>query len=56
MVGEKIGNVTVSADREGFVKYLKEQIVDEVFINLPDDSAETLALTQQMLQSNAMVK
>lgn len=55
MVGEKIGNVTVSADREGFVKYLKEQIVDEVFINLPDDSAETLALTQQMLQMGITV-
>ena len=55
MVGEKIGNVTVSADRDGFVKYLKEQIVDEVFINLPDDSAETLALTQQMLQMGITV-
>ena len=55
MVGEKIGDVTVSADREGFVKYLKEQIVDEVFINLPDDSAETLALTQQMLQMGITV-
>ena len=49
MVGEKIGNVTVSADKDGFIQYLKEQVVDEVFINLPDDSAETLALTQQLL-------
>lgn len=55
MVGEKIGNVTVSADREGFVQYLKDQIVDEVFINLPDDSAETLALTQQLLQMGITV-
>ena len=55
MVGEKIGDVTVSADKDGFVKYLKEQIVDEVFINLPDDSAETLALTQQLLQMGITV-
>lgn len=55
MVGEKIGDVTVSADKDGFVNYLKEQIVDEVFINLPDDSVETLALTQQLLQMGITV-
>lgn len=55
MVGEKIGNVTVSADKEGFVPYLKEQVVDEVFINVPDDSAETLELTQQLLQMGITV-
>lgn len=55
MVGEKIGNVTVSADRDGFVSYLKEQVVDEVFINLPDDSAETLALTRQLLEMGITV-
>ena len=55
MVGQKIGNVTVSADKDGFINYLKEQVVDEVFINLPDDSAETLALTQQLLQMGITV-
>ena len=55
MVGERIGNVTVSADKDSFVGYLKEQIVDEVFINLPDDSAETLALTQKLLQMGITV-
>lgn len=55
MVGQKIGDVTVSADREGFVDYIKTQVVDEVFINLPDDSAETLALTQQLLNMGITV-
>ena len=55
MTGEKIGNVTVSADREGMVEYLKKQVVDEVFINLPDDSAQTLELTRQLLEMGITV-
>lgn len=55
MVGQKIENVTVSADRESFIDYVKSQIVDEVFINLPDDSAETLALTHRLLEMGITV-
>ena len=55
MVGQQIGGVTVSADRDGFIGYLKEQIVDEVFINLPDDSAQSLALAQQLLEMGITV-
>lgn len=55
MVGQKIGDVTVSADRDGFVEYLKTQVVDEVFINLPDDSAHTLALAKQLLEMGITV-
>ena len=55
MVGQQIGGVTVSADRDSFVDYLKEQIVDEVFINLPDDSAQSLALARQLLEMGITV-
>jgi len=37
MVGQKIKNVPVTADKDSFIEYLKSQVVDEVFINLPDD-------------------
>ena len=55
MVGEKIEGVPVTADRNSFISYVKEQIVDEVFINLPDDSAATLELTDQLLQMGITV-
>lgn len=55
MIGEKIGNVTVSADKDSFIDFIKQQVVDEVFINLPDDSAETLALTQKLLEMGVTV-
>ena len=55
MVGQQIGGVMVSADKDSFVDYLKEQIVDEVFINLPDDSAQSLALARQLLEMGITV-
>lgn len=55
MVGEKIEDVPVTADKNSFIRYIKEQIVDEVFINLPDDSAATLELTDQLLQMGITV-
>ena len=55
MVGEKIEGVTVTADRDGFIEYVKNQVVDEVFINLPDDSAATLELTNKLLEMGITV-
>lgn len=55
MVGQKIEGVTVSADRDSFIDYLKLQIVDEVFINWPDNSAEALALAQELLKMGITV-
>lgn len=49
MVGEKIDGVTVSADRDGLIDYVKSCVVDEVFINIPDDSKYTLELTKMLL-------
>lgn len=55
MIGEKIENVTVSADRDTMIDFMKSQIVDEVFINLPDDSAQTLAMTRELLDMGLTV-
>lgn len=50
MVGEKIDGVTVSADRDSLIDYVKSCVVDEVFINIPDDSKYTLELTKKLLE------
>ena len=55
MIGQKIKNVSVTADKDSFIDYLKSQVVDEVFINLPDDSATTLALTDKLLEMGITV-
>jgi len=55
MVGQKIKNVSVTADKDSFLDYVKSQVVDEVFINLPDDSAATLALTDKLLEMGITV-
>lgn len=55
MIGEKIEHVTVSADRDTMIDFVKSQVVDEVFINLPDDSAQTLALTRKLLDMGLTV-
>ena len=55
MIGQQIEGIPVTADRDSFVDYVKGQIVDEVFINLPDNSASTLMLTSQMLEMGLTV-
>lgn len=55
MVGEKINNVTVSADKDSMMSYVKDHVVDEVFINLPDESEETLLLARQLLDAGVTV-
>ena len=49
MIGETIEGVPVAADKDTFINYVKDQIVDEVFINLPDDSVTTLHYVRQLL-------
>lgn len=55
MTGEYIDTIRVSADKDNFVSFLKEQIVDEVFINLPENSAETLQYSHQLLDMGLTV-
>lgn len=55
MTGEKIENVSVSADKEDLIGYIQEQIVDEVFINIPTDPSLTLELAKELLQTGVTV-
>lgn len=55
MTGEKIENVTISSDLDNLVDYVQEQIVDEVLINIPTDSALTLKLAKELLQMGVTV-
>lgn len=55
MTGEKIMNVPVSADKDTLVENIQGQIVDEVFINIPTDSALTLKLAGELLQIGVTV-
>ena len=49
MVGEKIGEVTVDADSDSLISYLRDKVVDEAFIDLPDDSKQAMALSTELL-------
>lgn len=55
MTGEMIGQVPVSADRDSFIDYVKKHVVDEVFINLPDNPNDTLELTRELLDMGITV-
>lgn len=55
IVGSTIDGVTVSADKDSFISFVKEHVVDEVFINLPDDSADTLLFTRKLLDMGITV-
>lgn len=55
MVGEQIEHVPVSADADSFIQYVKDHVVDEVFLNLPDRSAQSLDLAQQLLDMGLTV-
>lgn len=55
MTDKKIENVSVSADKDSLIEYIQEQIVDEVFINIPTDSALTLKLAKELLQTGVTV-
>lgn len=55
MVGEKIENVLVTADRDGLIEYAKTNIVDEVFINLPEEAEYKLQLPREFLDMGISV-
>lgn len=55
MAGEKIDHVTVSADRNGVIDYVKNSIVDEIFLNIPNDPVYTLQLAKQLLEMGITV-
>lgn len=55
MIGQKIGNVTVSADRDTFMDYIQQNVVDEIFLNIPENSALTLQLARELLQMGLTV-
>lgn len=50
MIGEMIGNVTVSADRKTLKDYIRQHIVDEVFLSIPGRQEETLAVAAELLE------
>lgn len=55
MTGEYIESIQVSADKENFMTFMKEHVVDEVFINLPDSSKDTLEYARQFLDMGLTV-
>ena len=55
MIGEKIEGVTVSADKDTFINYVKDHVVDEVFIDFQDHTANTLDFTKQLLKMGITV-
>lgn len=55
IIGKTIENITVSADKDTLITYIKENVVDEVFIDIPDDSATTLTITNQLLEMGITV-
>lgn len=55
MIGESINGVLVRADKDSFISYIKSQVVDEVFLNIPDDSATVLKLTDELLRMGITV-
>lgn len=55
MIGERIEHVTVSADHETLVDYVKEHVIDEVLLNVPDRSQENLLLARELLEMGVTV-
>lgn len=55
MIGETIGNITVSADRSTLTDYIRQHIVDEVFLSVPGRTKETLAVAGELLEMGIIV-
>lgn len=55
MTGQKIEGVTVSCDRDSLVNYVKERVIDEVLINIPDQSHTNLQIARQLLEMGVTV-
>lgn len=55
MIGERIGNVEVAADRDTFISYIQNNVVDEVVLSVPDNFLYSLDLTKQLLTMGVTV-
>lgn len=55
MPGEKIGPVPVSSDLEHMIEYIQNHVVDEVFINIPNNSGLTLKIARELLSMGITV-
>lgn len=55
MVGEKIGNITVNTNKENLEKYAESLVVDEVFLNIPDDEAYEYQLAKEFLDAGTKI-
>ena len=55
MTGQEIDKIPVSADRETIIDYMRQNIVDEVFVSIADDSAGTLKLARDLLEMGITV-
>lgn len=55
MTGQQINGIRVAADSSTVIDYLRQNIVDEVFINITDDSARTLELARVLLEMGLTV-
>lgn len=55
MIGEKIGDVEVSADTDTLVDYVQSHVIDEVLINAPDHSGSNLELANKLLEMGVTV-
>ncbi len=55
MIGATIGGVTVAADRETLISYIKEHVIDEVLLDIPGPAEETLCLARQLLEMGVTV-
>lgn len=55
MTGQTIDGVPVSADKDTVIDYMRQNIVDEAFISISDDSARTLKLARDLLEMGVTV-
>lgn len=55
MIGQEIDGTPVSADRDTVINYMRQNIVDEAFISIADDSAGTLKLARDLLEMGVTV-
>lgn len=55
MIGEKIGQVQVSADKDTLIDYVLKNVVDEILICLPEDPETTLQLARKLLDMGVTV-
>lgn len=55
MVGENIQGVAVCADQDSLIRCVMDQVIDEVVINIPDQSGANLKLARTFLEMGVTV-